>query len=367
LLLAGSTAVLAYLAYGRAESEGSKQNSEAAQGASFNGSLSRGDAAIASSGDVGLESKGYIIPLHQIQVSPKVSGLIVNLRIRDAQGKPIKDENGNELFLEEGSRVKKDWILAELEDIDYKADRDHAQAALEEARQNLLELTEFREKEIEQMKARWEETQAQREQLERDRARLRKLRVANAVAEQELEKTTSDYLAMVRREKSLRLDYELLVKGPRDLRIEAAKRRIRQTDANLAKAQWRLDNCVIRAPISGTILTKIAEEGNIVNQLSYNLKGSLCDMADLADLEVDLSIQERDISRVFKGQRCKVRPEAYSDRVYDGAVSRLMPMADRAKGAVTVRVKLTVPRNEEGVYLKPDMGAVVSFMKNESY
>ena len=61
--------------------------------------------------------------------------------------------------------------------------------------------------------------------------------------------------------------------------------------------------------------------------------------------------------------RCQVRPEAFSDRTYKGVVSRLMPMADRAKGAVPVRVKIDVPRDEEGVYLKPEMGAIVAFLK----
>ena len=64
-------------------------------------------------------------------------------------------------------------------------------------------------------------------------------------------------------------------------------------------------NCTIRAPISGTILKKNAEEGNIVNPIAFNGSFSLCDMADLSDLEVDLSIQERDIARIFPGQKCK--------------------------------------------------------------
>jgi hypothetical protein len=84
-------------------------------------------------------------------------------------------------------------------------------------------------------------------------------------------------------------------------------------------------------------------------------------MADLSNLEVDLSIQERDIARVFRDQRCIVRAEAYPERAYSGVVSRLMPIADRAKGAVSVRVKIRIPAAEEGVYLKPEMGAVVTF------
>ena len=85
-------------------------------------------------------------------------------------------------------------------------------------------------------------------------------------------------------------------------------------------------------------------------------------MADLSDLEVDLNIQERDISVVQVGQKCRVRAEAYNDRIYEGHVDRLMPIADRAKGAIPVRVKIRIPAAEEGVYLKPEMGAIVTFL-----
>ena len=40
-----------------------------------------------------------------------------------------------------------------------------------------------------------------------------------------------------------------------------------------------------------------------------------------------------------------------------------MPIADRNKAAIPVRVKVTVPQEEEGVYFKPDMTAIVSFLK----
>jgi hypothetical protein len=48
--------------------------------------------------------------------------------------------------------------------------------------------------------------------------------------------------------------------------------------------------------------------------------------------------------------------------VYEGYVDRLMPIADRAKGALPVRVKISVPPEEEGVYLRPEMGAIVTFL-----
>src|SRR5260370_25593146 len=119
------------------------------------------------------------------------------------------------LYVEEGKRVKKGDILAELEKVDYQAARDHAQAALEEARQNLLELTEYRPKEIAQAKFRWEEAAAQCKQLADDHRRSMRLRPSGALADRAHEQAESAYKAIAEHENALRVDYELLVKGPR--------------------------------------------------------------------------------------------------------------------------------------------------------
>jgi multidrug resistance efflux pump len=343
LLLAVSTAVLGYLVVVRqpADTAQAIASSDPAKPAAATAATAR----TAASGGIALESKGYIIPAHQILVSPKVNGMVVKLRIM------------------EGMRVAKGDVLAELEDIDYRADRDRAKALLESAQQNLAELDRgFRPEEIEQARAELAESEAQRVQLEADYKRSAELLSKRVISKEQHDSAISKYQAMDRRVQRLKFALTLMEEGPRIERKEAARAQVRQAQAELAKAEWRLGNCVIRAPISGTILKKNAEEGNIVNPIAFNGSFSLCDMADLSDLEVDLTIQERDISKVFKGQKCKVRAEAFPDRVYDGYVSRLMPIADRAKGAIPVRVKVTVPAEEEGVYLKPEMGALVSFL-----
>ena len=74
---------------------------------------------------------------------------------------------------------------------------------------------------------------------------------------------------------------------------------------------------------------------------------------------------DADVAKVFKDQRCRIRSEAFADHIYDGFVSRLMPIGDRAKGAVPVRVKVNVPKEEQGQFLKPDMGVIVSFFKDD--
>jgi hypothetical protein len=73
-------------------------------------------------------------------------------------------------------------------------------------------------------------------------------------------------------------------------------------------------------------------------------------------------LAEREVGGVEVGQKCRIRAEAWPGRVYEGVVDRLMPIADRAKGAVPVRVKISIPADEEGVYLKPEMGAIVTFL-----
>ncbi len=298
----------------------------------------------ATSAAIVLESKGYIVPAHQILVSPKVTGMVVRLN------------------LEEGRRVNKGEVLAELESIEYQRDVERATAAFDSARARLAELQNgSRPEEIAQAEAELGQAKEEVIDLERTLRRQRELAKQNATTEQELQRSESQYLATLRRIDRLTFALQLLRKGPREERILAAQADVRQSEAELNKARWRLDNCRIVAPISGTILKKNAEEGNIVNALAFNGSFSLCEMADLADLEVDLAIQERDIAKIAVGQRCRVRTEAFPDRLYDGYVSRLMPIADRAKGAVPVRVKVQVPAAEEGQFLKPEMGAIVSF------
>ena len=299
-----------------------------------------------SEGSLALEAKGYIIPARQVVVSPKVSGMI------------------EELFIVEGQRVQKGTILAELEKTDYQADAERERARRDAAKQRYEELQRgFRTEEIEQARAELAEAQVQLDQATSDWQRSSTLWETRAVSKEEFDSARSQMLALERRVQRLTFALKLLQIGAREERIQAAAADVRQAEAELAKAEWRLGNCTIRAPITGTILKKNAEEGNIVNAVAFNVSFSICDMADLSDMEVELTVQERDIARLFAGQPCRIRPDAFPERVYAGRVSRIMPIADRAKGAIPVRVKIEIPPEEEGVYLKPEMGAVVAFLK----
>ncbi|HEY1381154.1 MAG TPA: efflux RND transporter periplasmic adaptor subunit, partial [Gemmataceae bacterium] len=356
LLLALSTVSLAVRVYtappkavpqGEAPAESAAAPAESASPARQE---PRPPTAAATPGAVVLESKGYIIPAHQIQVSPiEVSGLV------------------KELFIEEGKRFKKGEVLAVLDKTSFEADVADATAALASAEARLLKLRNgYREEDKRAAKNEMEAAEADLVQTRADFARAEELYAkapGASITKAEWDAAHANRDRARRRYDAAQARYDVTVNGSRLEDVAEAVGEVAVAKARLRKAEWHLENCTIRAPVTGTVLTKKAELGNLVDPRAFGAtSGAVCEMADLSDLEAELDITERDVAKVQKGMPCRVRAEAYPDRVYEGVVDRLMPIANRAKGAVPVRVKVRVPKDEEGVYLKPEMGAVVSFL-----
>src|SRR5438552_7803743 len=199
LLLAGTAGYVGYLYYTANEQlQKDRETAEAATQTTQSSSKARDIGP----GEVTLENKGYIIPVHQIQVSPKVSGQILRLHFK------------------EGDVVEKGTLLAEFEDVDYRAARDRAQAALLEAKRNLDVLTKYRQQEIEQAKAKLDEAKAQLVQLESDYQRSLRLRRTGTLADLDFERRIALTFARKRRGRQLETDNELLRKDRRATTIQ---------------------------------------------------------------------------------------------------------------------------------------------------
>lgn len=356
-LLAGSWALVAIRMY-----RTTKDDSPSA--GATNSSAER--SAPPDTGSTLVESKGYFTPAHKISVSPiDVAGRLITLNVV------------------EGRRYREGEVLAQIDPSSFQAVVDEAAATLsaaekklESARQRREELRPISERtspvrvlEVNQIKAQLAEFDAQKARAADEQRRL--ISLGGGASGRELDQARNDYLAADARLAKLKVDLEMLEKGPREEKVLAAEADVKGAEADvqaararLAQAQWRLGNCTIRAPITGTVLTKIAEQGNLVNPLAFAAtSGSVCDMADLADLEIDLKIAERQIAQLQKGQPCRIRADAYPDKTYAGVLDRIMPIANRADNTVNVRAKVKLPDGEEpGTFLKPEMGAVVSFL-----
>lgn len=327
-----------------------------------------GTFTTAVAGTIQVEVKGYLVPAQQIAVSPiDVGGRVVELNVV------------------EGKFFKKGEILAKLEDTNYQAQAMESKAALlssqarlEFAKQKLAALLpgSVRKVEVMQVEEELKEAEVMRSRMADELGRQEKL--GTSASEREIKQARFDLQANDAKVRRLSATLAILKEGPRqeqkaasEAEVAGADAEVKVANARMAQAQWRLDNCIIRAPIDGTVLSKKAELGNLVNPMAFSASssggGAVCDIANLADLEVDLEIPERDISKLKLGQRCKIKADAFSDRIYAGNLDRIMPIANRAKSIVSVRVKVKLPEGEvPGTYLKPEMGAVVSFLADEA-
>jgi ABC-type lipoprotein export system ATPase subunit len=176
------------------------------------------------------------IPAHQVQVSPKVGGMILDLH-RD--------------FLE-GRFFREDEVLAELEDVDYRAEFEHAQAALAAAHHRYEELTRSWPKEIEQAQRELDEPRATPEQLRFEMLRNQPLITDAAVLQREYEHAKFGFDSMARPVERLEVALWLMKEGPRMEKVDAAKRDVEAAQADLKKADWCLGNCQICAPLPDT-------------------------------------------------------------------------------------------------------------------
>lgn len=292
-----------------------------------------------------LEAGGYIIPAQKVQISPKVGGQVVRL---------FKN-------LEEGTFIPEGTVIAELETTEFEFELRRAQALVDLAKARWGELKNgSREEEKLQASAALKEAAEQLSQAEDELARLRSS--GRATSPDELTKAESKVAMNRQKVEQQRQMLKMTLDGPRPERIAAAQAEYEQAVADRDKAKWRLDNTKVVSPITGVILEKKAEVGNTVRPEAFSngLSASLCDMADLTNLEVDVDISERDIWRIKRDQRCEIRTEANKEVVYTGKVSRIMPVASRSKASVSVRIKIDVPKSDTG--LRPEMRARVRFL-----
>jgi HlyD family secretion protein len=129
----------------------------------------------------------------------------------------------------------------------------------------------------------------------------------------------------------------------------------------VALAQTYVDWCTITAPINGTILEKLVDPNELVVPQSFGGRGpstAFVAMADLNDLQVEIDVNESDLAKVKLNQKCRISPEAYPDKTFEGYVAEIAPEADRTKGTLEVKVQVKNPSQ----FLTPELTAKVDFL-----
>ena len=230
----------------------------------------------------------------------------------------------NVVMFEEGDVVKKDQLLAELDHKDLDASLAAASASVARSKAALAEQSVM----IDQAKAAW--TRAQR------------LRETGSLSESQFDQARFAYQSALARLQSMKADIDLAV-------------------AQRNQSEQLRENMFIRAPFDGTVISKDAEVGESImpgGMGGGSGRGSVATIADLDNLEIECDVQEDFISRVSVAQEAEIAVDAVPDKKYHGKVRMIIPMGDRARATIKVKVAI----EDADALLFPEMSGTVFFL-----
>lgn len=254
-----------------------------------------------------LNASGYVTARRRATVSSKITGKVTEVNV------------------EEGMAIREGQVLARLDDSQFRASLNLAEAQAEAARRNV------RESEVRLAEARLALDRAQR--LSADRL--------NTQADLDTARAAVDSLVA---------------------RIDASREQVRVAERQIDVERTNLDNTIVRAPFSGVAVSKDAQPGEMVSPNSAGggfTRTGICTLVDMRSLEVEVDVNETYINRVEDGQPVTVVLNAYPDWQQPGHVITTVPKADRQKATVLVRIGFA----ELDPRILPDMGVKVTFMK----
>lgn len=150
------------------------------------------------------------------------------------------------------------------------------------------------------------------------------------------------------------VDYEQTI-----LEFANAKAEVIRSQVSVENARIALDDTAVRAPITGTIIEKLVETGQVISSPTQDVGGGtlLLKMADLSSVQVKALVDETDIGKIQPGQPVTVTVAAYPNQPFAGSVAKIEPMAT-ADQTVTTFAVLIILDNESGL-LRPGMNADV--------
>ena len=301
-------------------------------------------------GSTVLSASGYVVAHHKISVNSKVTGRVAWIGV------------------EKGDKVKEGQVLVRLEDQEFRAQYEQARGVVASAKARLLEQQHgSRPEEVQQADHNLSEARATAMNDKTNLDRARNLFAQGVSSRQNLDDASAKYDASQQRMNSLEQAFRLAQLGPRSEEVERAKGDLLQAEGQMAYAKSQLDATVIRAPVSGTILERTAEKGELVTAQFASAaeggpRGSVVALADLEDIQVELDIAQDDFAKLSPRQEGTVTLDAFKDRSYKGEIAEMSPEANRQKATVQVKVQILKPDS----YLRPEMNASVQFKAKPS-
>lgn len=141
-----------------------------------------------------------------------------------------------------------------------------------------------------------------------------------------------------------------------------AKAGLVQAEVAVENDRIAMDDTDVRAPISGTIIAKNVERGQVISSPTRDVAGGtvLLTMADLSLVQVRTLVDETDIGKIRPGLDATVSVASYPNQPFEGQVLKIEPMAETQQNVTMFPVLIRIP-NTDGL-LRPGMNAEVEIM-----
>jgi RND family efflux transporter MFP subunit len=256
-----------------------------------------------------LNASGYVTPRRRATIAAKITGRVTGV------------------FFDEGTHVAENQLLATLDDSDFRKALAAAKADYDASKAVIADL----------------EVQLRNAHIQLHRAE--QLQNAGVQTQEQLDnaRTAADSL---------------------DAKIALAKSQVISSETRIQEAQQAVDNCTIRAPYSGIVVSKDAQVGEMVSPVSAGggfTRTGIATIVDMNSNEIEVDVNESYIARVQPGQPVTAILDAYPEWEIPSRVRTIIPTADRQKATVKVRVSFLKldPR------ILPDMGIKVTFLGAE--
>ncbi len=281
--------------------------------------------------DETMQVTGDLESLNSAVISPKVSGRLVSVAIR------------------EGDRVSRGQVAAVLDQDDAISTLQMAQADLESAKARLsVARKPARSQERMVAEQRVNSAKANLDRAEADYNRNDRLLKRGAISESAFEVVKAQYLVAQSDYKSAQEQLAMIDEGGRREDVSSAQAAVAQAQASVDTAQRRLSNTYIRSPISGVVSARAADPGQIVSPGQV-----LANVVDLDSVYLKGDVPEKYLAKVNKGQPVSVQIEAIPGRTFLGSVVEIYPSGSTANRNFSVRI--SIPQADATV--RPGMSA----------
>ncbi len=140
--------------------------------------------------------------------------------------------------------------------------------------------------------------------------------------------------------------------------VKRSKAKLEQTQVSLQQAEWRLEQATLAAPISGVVTALFVESGEMANSGQ-----PVVILSDLANLDVDVNLDETDVARIKMGMTVVVTVDAFPGVEVSGEVIEIASTADVQSGVVLYPV--TVRLDPTDLPLRSGMTVNVTFTLEE--